>query len=53
MVFSSLAVLAYGVTYWLWLTVFVVLKEEPDLRQAFDGQFDAYCRDVPRWIPPF
>ena len=45
--------LGYALTYWLWLTVFVVLKEEPDLRQAFGVQFDAYCRHVPRWIPRF
>lgn len=49
--FSSLAVLGYALTYWSWLTAFVVLKEEPDLRQAFGAQFEAYCRDVPRWIP--
>lgn len=51
--FSSLAVAAYALTYWLWLTAFVALKEEPDLRRAFGTQFDAYCRDVPRWIPRF
>ena len=51
--FSSLAVAAYALTYWLWLTAFVVLKEEPDLRRAFGEQFDDYCRDVPRWIPRF
>ncbi|WP_419162233.1 methyltransferase family protein [Candidatus Palauibacter sp.] len=45
--FSSAALLSYALAYWLWLTVFVVLKEEPDLRRIFD----AYCRDVPRWIP--
>ena len=46
--FSSLAVASYALTYWLWLTAFVALKEEPDLRRAFGAQFDAYCRDVPR-----
>ena len=51
--FSSLALVGYALTYWLWLTVFVVLKEEPDLRQAFGAHFDVYCRDVPRWIPRF
>ena len=49
--FSSPALAAYAGTYWLWLTVFVLLKEEPDLRRAFGAQFDAYCRKVPRWIP--
>ena len=49
--FSSPAVAGYALTYWLWLTVFVILREEPDLREAFGARFDAYCRDVPRWIP--
>ena len=49
--FSSPALAVYALTYWLWLTVFVLLKEEPDLRRAFGAQFDAYCQSVPRWIP--
>lgn len=50
---SSLALAVYALTYWLWLTVFVISKEEPDLRHVFSERFDAYCRDVPRWIPKF
>ena len=49
--FSSPALAVYALTYWLWLTVFVLLKEEPDLRRAFGARFDAYCCGVPRWIP--
>ena len=49
--FSSWALLGYALTYWLWLTAFVVMKEEPDMRRTFGPHFDAYCRDVPRWIP--
>lgn len=49
--FSSLALLGYTLGYWLWLTVFVALKEEPDLRRTFGSSYDAYCREVPRWIP--
>lgn len=49
--FSSPAPLAYALTYWLWLTAFVVLREEPELRRTFGEPFDDYCRDVPRWIP--
>lgn len=51
--FLSPAMAVYALLYWLWLTVFVALKEEPDVRQVFGEQFDAYCRDVPRWIPKF
>ena len=49
--FSSLALLAYALAYWLWLTAFVALREEPDLRRTFGAEYDAYCREVPRWIP--
>ena len=49
--FSSPWLLMYALGYWLWLTAFVVLKEEPALRRVFGEAFDDYCRDVPRWIP--
>lgn len=49
--FSSAALLAYALAYWLWLTLFVLLKEEPELRRTFGKAFDDYCRDVPRWMP--
>lgn len=51
--FWSAAVAGYALLYWLCLTVFVIWKEEPDLRQAFGARFDDYCREVPRWIPRF
>ena len=49
--FSSLALLGYALAYWLWLTLFVALREEPDLRRTFGSSYDAYCREVPRWLP--
>jgi protein-S-isoprenylcysteine O-methyltransferase Ste14 len=33
------------------VTVMVVRKEEPDLWRLFGAQYEAYCRQVPRWIP--
>ena len=29
----------------------VTLVEEPDLRERFGTEYEAYCRRVPRWIP--
>ena len=49
--FSSLALLGYAMAYWAWLTAFVAVKEEPDLRRAFGPAFESYCREVPRWVP--
>jgi protein-S-isoprenylcysteine O-methyltransferase Ste14 len=41
--------------YGLWLVLgfhlFVILYEEPALRARFDGEYEEFCRRVPRWIP--
>lgn len=31
--------------------LFVLLYEEPTLRKAFGGEYEEYCRNVPRWMP--
>jgi len=31
--------------------VYVRFDEEPALRKRFGAAYEAYCRDVPRWIP--
>ena len=49
--FANAALLGYALAYWAWLTAFVVVKEEPDLRRAFGPAFESYCREVPRWVP--
>jgi protein-S-isoprenylcysteine O-methyltransferase Ste14 len=33
------------------VAVMVRRKEEPDLRRQFGTEYEAYCRQVPRWIP--
>jgi protein-S-isoprenylcysteine O-methyltransferase Ste14 len=33
------------------VNVIVLRKEEPDLRRLFGADYEAYCRQVPRWIP--
>lgn len=38
--------LAIGVAH-----LFVVFVEEPDLRRRFGAAYDAYRRQIPRWIP--
>jgi protein-S-isoprenylcysteine O-methyltransferase Ste14 len=30
--------------------LFVIGYEEPTLRRLFDGPYDQYCRQVPRWL---
>ena len=45
---TALVVAAAGV---LAVAVFVMAYEEPTLRRMFGADYEAYCRNVPRWIP--
>jgi len=40
-------------TAWLVFHLFVLLYEEPRLRQRFGADYAAYCAAVPRWVPRF
>ena len=51
--FESLALLAYLAFYWLWLTLYLVLAEEPALRRTLGSEYASYCRHVPRWFLHF
>ena len=39
------------VLLWGSVTIFIVVHEEPSLRKKFGADYEAYCRNVPRWIP--
>lgn len=41
----------YGALFWLASHAFVVAYEEPALRHTFGAEFDAFCANVPRWMP--
>lgn len=49
--FRSFALLLYASLYWLVIHLFVVLKEEPDLKLVFGDSYKRYCSQVPRWLP--
>ena len=51
--FESLALLAYTVLYWVWLTLYLVLAEEPALRRTLGDDYTSYCRHIPRWFLRF
>lgn len=51
--FSSLGVLFYAILFTLAWHYIVVYVEEPELRQHFGEQYEAYRRRVPRWLPRF
>jgi protein-S-isoprenylcysteine O-methyltransferase Ste14 len=49
--YQSLPLLGYAGLFLLVTWLFVVLYEEPVLRQTFDGDYEEYCRQVGRWWP--
>ncbi|HEY1219344.1 MAG: isoprenylcysteine carboxylmethyltransferase family protein [Bryobacteraceae bacterium] len=48
---GSLTLLAYGGLVWLLFHGFVLLYEEPKLRQSFPSEYRSFCAEVPRWVP--
>ncbi len=53
LIFGNVALLAYGGIVWLLAHLFVLVYEEPALRASFGAGYEAFCREVPRWIPRF
>ena len=49
--FASIPILYYALVVWLFFHLFVVLYEEPTLRQKFGSSYQEYCNTVSRWIP--
>jgi protein-S-isoprenylcysteine O-methyltransferase Ste14 len=49
--YQSIALLGYAGLFVLITHVLVVVYEEPTLRRTFDGDYEAYCRQVGRWWP--
>ena len=51
LLFGSPAILLYATVVAVLFHLFVRVYEEPTLRRQFGAEYEAYCRDVPRWIP--
>ena len=51
LLFESRPLLRYAVIVWVGFHLFVILYEEPTLREKFGASYEEYCRAVPRWIP--
>ena len=49
--YQSILLLGYAGVFLLITHLFVLLYEEPTLRQTFDGDYEAYCLRVGRWWP--
>ncbi|QEE30733.1 isoprenylcysteine carboxylmethyltransferase family protein [Terriglobus albidus] len=49
--FGDLRVLEYGIAIWVAFHLFVLLYEEPTLRNTYGAEYDVFCVNVHRWIP--
>jgi protein-S-isoprenylcysteine O-methyltransferase Ste14 len=49
--FSGLGIFLYAALATVAGHLSVVYVEEPELRERFGEQYEAYCRRVPRWFP--
>jgi protein-S-isoprenylcysteine O-methyltransferase Ste14 len=51
--FRSLALAEIGCVFFGFAALFVMVYEEPILREKFGAEYEDYCRRVPRWLPRF
>ena len=51
LVFGDPRLLWYGALLWLFFHVWVVMIEEPTLKQTFGTEYESFRNNVPRWIP--
>jgi protein-S-isoprenylcysteine O-methyltransferase Ste14 len=49
--FRSFVLAGYALLFWAVVHTFVVLVEEPSLREQFGADYEAYLRAVGRWVP--
>ena len=49
--FGDRGLLWYGALLWLFFHVWVVMIEEPTLKQTFGMEYESFRNNVPRWIP--
>jgi len=49
--FASRQLLSYGAFVFAAFFAFVLVYEEPTLKEKVGTAYNAYCREVPRWIP--
>lgn len=51
LLFGNVNVLKYGLVVIVGFHLFVLLYEEPALRNKFGNEYDVYCKNVRRWWP--
>jgi protein-S-isoprenylcysteine O-methyltransferase Ste14 len=51
LLFGDWRLLWYGALLWLFFHFWVVMIEEPTLKQTFGAEYESFRTNVPRWIP--
>ncbi len=51
LLFGDGRLLWYGALLWLFFHIWVVVLEEPTLKQTFGAEYESFRTNVPRWIP--
>jgi protein-S-isoprenylcysteine O-methyltransferase Ste14 len=51
LLFGSIRVFEYGIAAWVAFYLFVLIYEEPTLRNTYGPEYEQFCANVPRWIP--
>src|SRR5262249_32754827 len=51
LLFADWRLIIYGAVFGLACHAFVLVYEEPTLRRKFGAQYEAFCVNVPRWMP--
>ncbi len=49
----SPSIMLFSLPWLFFAHLFVIFYEEPTLRRKFSATYEAYCKEVPRWIPKF
>jgi len=48
---GNVRVLEYGIAVWMAFHLFVLIYEEPTLRNTYGSEYEDFCRNVHRWVP--
>src|SRR5262249_58833707 len=51
LLFSDWRLLWYAALFWLTCHIFILVYEEPTLKQTFGAEYEDFRANVPRWIP--
>jgi protein-S-isoprenylcysteine O-methyltransferase Ste14 len=51
LLFGDVRVFEYALLAWLVAHLFVLMYEEPTLRETFGAEHESFCANVPRWVP--